>query len=643
MRLWDLRRFFVRTFIGERYYLIGRKFIPKGQIPMNGDFSYNNKYITKDGKPYFPIMGEFHYSRYPADMWEKELLKMKAGGVDIVSSYVIWIHHEEIGGEYDFTGSKDLRRFVQTCKKYGMYMFLRIGPRSHAEARNGGFPDWLVKKHGDNVRTNDEGYLADIRKFYGRIYDEVKDCFIKEDGAIIGVQIENEYGHCGGLNGEEGENHMRILTGMAKEIGFDAPLYTATGWGGAVTGGLLPVMGGYCDAPRDQSTDKLSPGGNYVITYERNDHGIGSDHHIGYGVTFDFNDFPYLTAELGGGLQVTKHRRTVPSGQDIGAMSLTKLASGCDLLGYYMYHGGTNPHGKLTTLQESTETGYLNDLPEYSYDFKAPLREYGQRAESFGEIKLLAMFAKDFGSELCEMPAYIPGSTSSDPENLSDIRMSVRHNGKKGYIFVNNYQRLYDMAEHKAAVLSAELDDETITLPPVDIRNGDYFFYPVNMETGGGTLKYITAAPLCRINGKAVLYTDRPYEYEAVGNAEFTVISRADALSAYKTEIHGEEYLIISDGIVCQRDNGFRIYGESSPVIKTYPKLPVVPKGFEYKTEENGRYPYLSGAPARIRRQHDMRADLRRGLLRICHRRRNVTPHRNKREKISKGPACLSQ
>lgn len=127
---------------------------------MNGVFSYNNKYITKDGKPYFPVMGEFHYSRYPAYMWEKELMKMKAGGVDVVSSYVIWIHHEEIEGQYDFTGSRDLRRFVKTCEKCGIYMFLRIGPWSHAEARNGGFPDWLIKKH-ENVRTNDESYLAD--------------------------------------------------------------------------------------------------------------------------------------------------------------------------------------------------------------------------------------------------------------------------------------------------------------------------------------------------------------------------------------------------------------------------------------------------------------------------------------------------
>ncbi|MGN1137395.1 MAG: hypothetical protein ACI4SF_14395, partial [Oscillospiraceae bacterium] len=100
------------------------------------------------------------------------------------------------------------------------------------------------------------------------------------------------------------------------------------------------------------------------------------------------------------------------------------------------------------------------------------------------------------------------------------------------------------------------------------------------------------ATPLCMINGKAVLYSDRPREYEAVGNAEFVVISRDDALNAYKINIREEEYLIISEGIVCERENGIRIYGEKSPVIKTYPKLPNVPEEFEYKTEENGLHIY---------------------------------------------------
>ena len=44
---------------------------------------------------------------------------------------------------------------------------------------------------------------------------------------------------------------------MAREIGFDLPLCTATGWGGAATGGLLPVMGGYCEAPWDQRITEI--------------------------------------------------------------------------------------------------------------------------------------------------------------------------------------------------------------------------------------------------------------------------------------------------------------------------------------------------------------------------------------------------
>jgi hypothetical protein len=50
--------------------------------------SANDRYLTRDGKPWFPVMGEFHYSRYPETQWEKEILKMKAGGIEVVSTYV---------------------------------------------------------------------------------------------------------------------------------------------------------------------------------------------------------------------------------------------------------------------------------------------------------------------------------------------------------------------------------------------------------------------------------------------------------------------------------------------------------------------------------------------------------------------------
>ncbi len=544
------------------------------------NITYNNKYILKNEKPWFVIMGEFHYSRYPKAFWKKEIGKMKAGGLDIISTYVIWIHHEEIKGEYDFEGNKDLRAFCEACKECDVNMFLRIGPWIHGEVRNGGFPDWLVNEYGDKARTNDEGYLFEVEKFYKRIYSEVEGMFLKDGGPIIGVQIENEYGHCGGLSGDEGEKHMKTLYEMAKRIGFEVPLYTATGWGGAVTGGLLPVMGGYCDAPWAQCTDKLTPSQNYVITHERNDHGIGADHHIGYGVTFDYEKFPYLTAELGGGLQVTAHRRPVAQGKDIGAMSLTKLASGVNLLGYYMYHGGTNPKGKLTTLQESTATGYLNDLPEYCYDFNAPLKEYGQVTDTFKEIKLLAMFTKDFGEEFCKMDTYISPDVSEKPENLSDLRWSVRKNGDSGYIFVNNYQRLYKMAEH-CKKLKVDLPDGEIEFPEITIRDGDYFFYPFNMKIGDATIRYCTATPLCKLNDETIFfYYDKPVECAVDSGADIRFITREEAKNAYKLYLH-QEHLAITNGVIIQTDKSCEIYANEDISFKVYPDFDMVPFGFE--------------------------------------------------------------
>lgn len=135
---------------------------------------------------------------------------------------------------------------------------------------------------------------------------------------------------------------MRTLTQMAKNIGFDVPLYTATGWNGTFTGGILPVMGGYCDAPQDHGIVEIEPSGNYIFSHERNDLSIGSDIGFGAALSYDTTKFPFLTAELGGGLQVKKHRRVIPTPQDIAAMSVAKLGSEVNLLGYYMYHGGVN-------------------------------------------------------------------------------------------------------------------------------------------------------------------------------------------------------------------------------------------------------------------------------------------------------------
>lgn len=104
-------------------------------------YGITDRYLTKDGKPWLPSSGELHYSRLPRPLWEAELDKMKEAGMDIVSTYIFWIHHEEIEGEFHWEGNLNLGEFIDLCHERGLEVALRIGPWSHGECRNGGFPD----------------------------------------------------------------------------------------------------------------------------------------------------------------------------------------------------------------------------------------------------------------------------------------------------------------------------------------------------------------------------------------------------------------------------------------------------------------------------------------------------------------------
>src|SRR3974390_410653 len=160
--------------------------------PSGSVLGLNSRYLMRDGKPWLPVVGEFHYTRYPESRWEEEILKMKAAGVDVVATYVFWIHHEEIEGQFDWQGRRDLRRFIELCAKHGMLVEPRIGPWDHGEVRNGGFPDWLLKK-GRPTRVNDPVYLGYVRAWYGEVARQLKGLLWKDGGPVIGIQLEKEY------------------------------------------------------------------------------------------------------------------------------------------------------------------------------------------------------------------------------------------------------------------------------------------------------------------------------------------------------------------------------------------------------------------------------------------------------------------
>lgn len=547
------------------------------RLPMKGYDRAGNCYevdsvsFLKNGKRFLPVMGEFHFSRYEPEAWEEEILKMRSGGINIVATYVFWIHHEEKQGEWNFSGSRDLRGFLNVCKKLAMPVWLRIGPWAHGECRNGGFPDWLLQEDFQ-LRTDDPQYLELVKIFYGKISEQAKYMMCRDGGPVLGIQLENEYGHCGGPSDRtEGLAHMRTLKKLALKAGFDVPYYTATGWGGAYVAEreMLPVLGGYVDAPWAEHVQEMPASRNFLFSAYQQDENIGSD--IGDSnereLYFDISENPYFTAELGGGLQVTGHRRTYPWPEDVEAQALCMLGSGANLLGYYMYHGGINPDGAVTTLQESRAAGYPNDLPVKSYDFQTCIRESGEISASYGRLKKLHLLLADFGEMLAGTDTYFAEIQPSSPEDMETLRVTARINHREGtgFLFVNNHQRKRRMEEHRDCSVRLDFGDRELVIAHITVKSGECavlpFLAPVGWKesaAGQGVPlsldrsetrwekllpEQTNASLLCRVGDRLFFYSDErhPAFCWKGAPADFVVLSREQADRAFR--IGGHLYL----------------------------------------------------------------------------------------------------
>jgi beta-galactosidase len=488
----------------------GTGYFHLGGVSKSGNsLSVNSRYITKNSIPWLPVMGEFHFSRYPEAYWEEEILKMKAGGVEVISTYIFWIHHEEIEGQFDWSGQRDLRKFVGLCGKHGMYVFVRIGPWVHAEARNGGLPDWVLTK--SKVRTNDPAYLSYVRRFYGEIGKQLQGLFWNDDGPVIGVQLENEYGAHGP---DAGAAHISALKKIALESGVNAPLFTVTGWPSPdfPPKEAIPVFGAYPDGFWQDYPGDAPPHEAFLFTLRRDT----ADMPAGLAGTAGqeggpFAHDPYLLAEAGGGMELSYHRRPLIESADVAAMNVTHVGSGANLYGYYMFHGGANPLGKVTTLQESHATGYPNDLPEVSYDFQAALGEYGQMHPSFRKLKLLHQFYNEFGPDLAPMGAFLPEQKPKGAGDSEVLRSAVRTDGESGFLFINNYAHNLPMPDRKDVSFRIRLPKQTLQIPrkPANIPSDTYLIWPFNFPMGvqGKTrLVYSTAQLLTKLNAADSTY-----------------------------------------------------------------------------------------------------------------------------------------
>ncbi len=459
----------------------------------------NSQYMSIDGQPVMPVMGEIHYSRLPADEWAAEVHKMHEGGVTIIATYVFWNHIEEEEGIFDWSGQRNLRRFLEVCRDEGLPVVLRMGPWCHGEVRNGGLPEWLFTK-GCKVRSEDPTFLSYAERLYRQIFTQVQGLQWKDGGPVIAAQFDNEY--------RGPASYLLALKRIALAIGFDLPFYTRTGWPELTTpmpfGEMLPLYGDYADGFWDKQTTEGT--GTYYkafnfkaspqVSSNMGAPDASSPSPTGEGTGERLSSYPYFTCELGGGMATAYHRRPYIYPEDTYSMALVKLGSGSNLLGYYMYHGGTNPEGRLHTLNECQTSPFTanNDLPVCTYDFQAPLGEFGQTNPQYYALRPLHLFMQDFGQQLAPMEAHFPAPQDLKRGEDNALRWSYRGS----FIFVNNYERLCTLSTKK----DVQLEADGVRLPKLTIPSGCMAIFPVNLPVADGhVLNYATAQPVARRNG----------------------------------------------------------------------------------------------------------------------------------------------
>jgi hypothetical protein len=84
--------------------------------------SYDSRALTLDGQRRLLIAGCIHYPRSTPAMWPSLISKAKAGGIDVVQTYLFWNLHEPVKGQFDFTGRKNIFAFFEEVQRQGLYV-----------------------------------------------------------------------------------------------------------------------------------------------------------------------------------------------------------------------------------------------------------------------------------------------------------------------------------------------------------------------------------------------------------------------------------------------------------------------------------------------------------------------------------------
>ncbi len=320
-----------------------------------GTFTVGDKTFLLNGKPFVVKAAEVHYPRIPRPYWEHRIKMCKALGMNAVCIYIFWNIHEQQEGQFNFTGNNDVAEFCRLAQKNGMYVIVRPGPYVCAEWEMGGLPWWLLKKKDIRLRERDPYFMERVKIFEQKVGEQLAPLTIQRGGPIIMVQVENEYGSYG-----EDKPYVSEIRDCLRGIyGKELALFQCDWSSNFEKNGLDDLTW----------TMNFGTGANIDQQFRR----LGE---LRPNAPKMCSEFWSGWFDKWGARHETRPAKDMVEGMD------EMLSKGISF-SLYMTHGGTS----FGHWAGANSPGFAPDVTSYDYD--APINEYGQATPKFWELRTM--------------------------------------------------------------------------------------------------------------------------------------------------------------------------------------------------------------------------------------------------------------
>lgn len=454
----------------------------RAENSVQSELTYDARSFFLNGERVFLNSATIHYFRMPKEEWREVLLKAKLAGMNCIDTYFAWNVHEPEEGQWSFEGDNDCGAFLDLCAELGMWVIARPGPFICAEWDFGGFPYWLGTKDGVKFRENNEMYLHYVNLYFDRLVPIIRERQLSAGGTVILVQVENEYGYL--MDDAAASDHMNTLRDGLLQRGIDATLITCVG------GAEGTIEGANFWSGADGHYEKLrvkQPDTPKMVT-----------------------EFWTGWFENWGGPSAIQ--KTAPL---LERRIMEILRAGYTGISHYMFYGGTNFGGYGGRTMGSSDIFMIT-----SYDYDAPLNEYGRVTPKYAVTKNLSYFVHAFGALLME--------TEEIPEEQIVVRhpegISVR--GRQA-----NNQKIWFLESHKDERETMHITLEEGRTLPVSLNPGQ--IVPLLDRVQIAEHVYLTAGTMITgnemINGVLTLFIVAPAGQRSIVELEAVDLNVMDS------------------------------------------------------------------------------------------------------------------